>query len=238
MQKPLEVKNIEKSFGKHNVLDGISFDVKKGEVFGLIGLNGAGKTTLIKIILGLLSADKGSVSINNSPASNLATRKSYAYLPEKFHPSIYLKGKEFLSLTLSYYDKKYEHDEAEQLLEKLALNPEAIPQKMTKYSKGMGQKIGLGSAFLTQAPLLILDEPMSGLDPLARIALKRTIKDYVKQDRTVFFSSHILADIEEICDRIAIIHDSSLLFTGTPADFKKEQKKRKLEDAFLKSIAA
>ncbi len=238
MTKPLAIQHIHKSFGNNKVLDNISLEVNKGEVFGLIGLNGAGKTTLIKIILGLLNADDGSIRINDKEASDLTTRRHYAYLPEKFHPSAYLKGQEFLSLTLSYYQKKYDDAKARELMEELSLDPDVIPQKMTKYSKGMGQKIGLGSAFLTEVPLLILDEPMSGLDPQARIALKLAIKKYVKQKRTVFFSSHILSDIDEICDRIAIIHDSKLLFVGTPTDFKKEQKKRKLEDAFLKSIAA
>jgi len=234
---PLSINNISKEFAKVKVLDDISFEVNKGEVFGLIGLNGAGKTTLIKIILGLLKQESGDVSIFGNSVKKTSTRNLISFLPEKFQPSIYLKGKEFLSLTLSYYKNKYDHAQAETLVDKLDLRKSALKQKMTKYSKGMGQKIGLASGFLTEAPLLILDEPMSGLDPSARIRLKDTIQEYVKSgDKAIFFSSHILSDIDEVCDKIAVIHNSKLVFTGTPSDFKKKYKLDNLERAFLKSI--
>ncbi len=238
---PLNINGVSKSFGKKKVLNDVSLEVKSGEIFGLIGLNGAGKTTMIKIILGLLRQDIGDVSIYGGDVEKPATRKNLSFLPEKFQPSAFLKGREFLSLTLSYYGKKYNHKIAQEMSKKLDLDPDALNVKITKYSKGMGQKLGLLSAFLTEAPLLMLDEPMSGLDPSARIHLKDALLDYVNnsqdgEDRTIFFSSHILSDIDEICNKIAVLHNNEIVFTGTPLDFKKKYNIGSLERAFLKSI--
>ncbi len=238
-QALLRVENIHKSYGKKKVLNDINFSVEKGEIFGLIGLNGAGKTTLIKIILGLLSQNEGNAYIFGDSVQEINTRKKLSFLPEKFHPSRLLKGKEFLSLTLSYYGKEYNHEKAREMAAKLDLDPNVLDLKMTKYSKGMGQKIGLLSAFLTESPLLLLDEPMSGLDPSARIHLKDTLLDFCKEtENTIFFSSHILSDIDEICNRIAVLHNNKMIFVGKPDDFKKQYNIDNLERAFLKSIAA
>jgi len=233
---PLKVEDIYKNFKKKTVLEEITFGVENGEIFGLIGLNGAGKTTLIKIILGLLKQDKGAAHIFGENASNTLARKNISFLPEKFQPSHFLKGTEFLSLSLAYYGKKYNPKEAKKIAEGLDLDPNVLDLKITKYSKGMGQKLGLLSAFLTRSPFLILDEPMSGLDPSARIKLKDTLLNYAKTGNTIFFSSHILSDIDEICDRIAILHNNKMLFLGKPADFKKKYGNKNLERAFLKSI--
>lgn len=233
---PLNICNLFKSFGKKTVLNDINLSVNPGEIFGLIGLNGAGKTTMIKIILGLLKQDSGSATIFGQNAINPKTRRNLSFLPEKFQPSSFLKGKEFLSLTMSYYGKKYDRESARKGAEKLDLDPDVLDYKVSKYSKGMGQKLGLLSAFLTNTPLLILDEPMSGLDPSARIRLKDYLLDYVKSGQTIFFSSHILSDIDEICDRIAILHDNKMIFTGKPEEFKKSVGLSNLERAFLSAI--
>lgn len=235
---PLSVENIRKSFDAKKVLDDISLSIAPGSVFGLIGLNGAGKTTLIKIILGLLEKDAGNATIfGTAPGSNDA-KAHFSYLPEKFLPSIYLKGYEFLDLTLAYYHKKTNHEKARKMANSLGLDPAALDKKITSYSKGMAQKLGLMAALMIEAPLLILDEPMSGLDPLARIKLKEALTDYTKQGRTVFFSSHILSDIDEICSHIAIIHNQKIAFDGSPDGFKKKfaRKGQTLERAFLKAI--
>lgn len=234
---PLVVKNIDKSYGNKKVLNNVSLNVPAGHMYGLIGLNGVGKTTLIKIILGLLSQEKGSATIFNQPLDNPETRKNIAYLPEKFIPSVYLKGEEFLSLTLSYYGKKLNLSDAHTLAEALDLDTKALSLSMTKYSKGMVQKLGLMATLLTEVPLLILDEPMSGLDPKARIKLKNALLNYVKKGNTVFFTSHVLSDIDEICKEIAVIHDGQIIFTGTPEAFKKNQKETVLERAFLKAVS-
>ncbi len=233
---PLTADGVFKSFGAKRVLNDVSLSVKPGEIFGLIGLNGAGKTTLIKIILGLLAQDNGKVALFDQNVHHPKTRTNLSFLPEKFQPSSLLKGREFLSLSLSYYGKKYNHAAAIAGAKKLDLDPGVLDHRITKYSKGMGQKLGILSAFLTDAPLLILDEPMSGLDPSARIRLKDYLMDYAKLGKTIFFSSHILSDIDEICDRIAVLHDNQMTFVGTPEAFKKKYKQQSLERAFLKAI--
>lgn len=233
---PLRIDAISKSYGSQQVLDQVSFDLKPGEIFGLIGLNGAGKTTLIKILLDLAESDGGKAFMFGEPCNTVKARERISYLPEKFTPSRYLKGHEYLSLALSYYGKKLDKDAARALAKDLDLNPDVLDRKVGGYSKGMGQKLGLIGAFMVDQPFMILDEPMSGLDPRARIALKDVMKRARGEGKTLFFSSHILSDIDEICDRIGIIHDSKLVYLGTAAEFKPTFKENSLERAFLKAI--
>jgi ABC-2 type transport system ATP-binding protein len=238
MTAPLTIEAISKSFGKHNVLKEVTFSLNEKEIFGLIGLNGAGKTTLIKILLNLLNADKGSARIFGLDIHSVEARRKLCYLPEKFQPSRYLKGKEFLSFALSYYDKELDIAKAKEMAAGFDLRPEMLDERVGTYSKGMGQKLGLLSAFMADVPFLILDEPMSGLDPSARIKLKRMLLEARSNGASIFFSSHILSDIDEICDRIGIIHDGKLLYVGTPKEFKEEYTHASLEMAFLKAIGA
>lgn len=233
---PLSIQQIHKHFGKKHVLNDVSFDVQKGEIFGLIGLNGAGKTTLIKIMLDLLKADSGNIQFFGTCKTNPHSRKSIHYLPERFTPSSYLKGKEFLELAARFYHQSIDMNAARAGAESLGLDPDALDKTVGHYSKGMGQKLGLLSAFLGQAPLLVLDEPMSGLDPSARIQLKELLNQHKSQGNTTFFSSHILSDIDEICDRIAVLHNHRVLYTGTPKAFKERFKQEHLERAFLAAI--
>jgi ABC-2 type transport system ATP-binding protein len=233
---PLAVECISKSYGKHCVLDGISLDLKQGEIFGLVGLNGAGKTTLIKILLDLATADSGTATIFGQPCASVKGRERLSYLPEKFSPSRYLKGYEHLALALSYFGKKLDVEKAQALARSLDLDPAVLSRKVGSYSKGMGQKLGLIGAFMVDQPFMILDEPMSGLDPRARICLKEVMLQAKRDGKTLFFSSHILSDIDEICDRIGIIHDSKLVYLGTAADFKPTFHENSLERAFLRAI--
>jgi len=233
---PLSIHDVHKTYNNRKVLQDISFSLKPGEVFGLIGLNGAGKTTLIKIILDLIDAQQGKVEIFDINAKDLRSREQLSYLPEKFQPSRYLKGEEYLDLALSYYGKKLDIEQARRCAEGLDLDPNVLNSRVGSYSKGMGQKLGLLGAFMVDASLLVLDEPMSGLDPSARIKLKDMLLSVREQGKTIFFSSHILSDIDEICDRIGVIHDGKLFFIGTPAEFKTRYAEASLEKAFLKSI--
>ena len=233
---PLLVEGVSKSFQGKTVLEDVSLTLTGGEIFGLIGLNGIGKTTLIKIILNLLKADSGSASLFGVTSLDEQARRKLAYLPEKFQPSRYLKGHEYLELSLSFYGQKYDCEEGKRQAELLDLDAKALDRRVGSYSKGMGQKLGLLGALMTDAPLLLLDEPMSGLDPKARILLKRQLKAAREAGRTVCFSSHILADIDEICDRIAILHDGKFQFVGTSGEFKSRYKDRTLEEAFLDAI--
>lgn len=232
----LQVNEIVKKFKKAQVLNNVSLGIEQGEVFGLVGLNGIGKTTLIKIILNLLWQDKGDVAIFSHPNTDLKSRALIAYLPEKFNPSPFLKGREFLELSMGYYGHDYDHAKAKALCVDLGLDFKALDRRISSYSKGMGQKLGLISVFLTNAPLLILDEPMSGLDPSARIALKKKLLSYKAEGNSIFFSSHILADIEEICDRIGVIHQGSIIFEGGSKEFIHKYPANTLEESFLNAI--
>lgn len=235
---PLDVRNVSKAYGDNQVLKDVSLGLKEGEIFGLIGLNGVGKTTLIKIILDLTQADGGEALMFGTNTRETEARSQLSYLPEKFSPSRYLYGREYLSLSLSYYGKTLDLEAARHMAASLDLDPKVLDQKVGGYSKGMGQKLGLTGAFLIDQPFMILDEPMSGLDPSARIKLKHVMLEAKASGKTIFFSSHILADIDEICDRIGVIHDSKLLYVGTPAAFKPAYKEDTLEKAFLRAINA
>jgi ABC-2 type transport system ATP-binding protein len=235
---PLSVQAVHKSYGNRKVLEEISFNLVAGEIFGLIGLNGAGKTTLIKILLDLITAEQGAASLFDIAATDLTARRNLSYLPEKFQPSRYLKGMEYLDIALSYYGKKLDKALARDYAVRLDLDPKVLDGRVGAYSKGMGQKLGLLGAFLIDSSLLILDEPMSGLDPSARIKLKEVLLDNRKLGKTIFFSSHILSDIDEICDRIGVIHSGRLFFIGTPSEFKEKYEEASLEKAFLRSIQA
>lgn len=233
---PLFVQDVCKKFGSQVVLDRVSLSLEAGEIFGLIGLNGVGKTTLIKIILNLLQSDSGMCQLFGLDSKNFKAHESIIYLPEKFQPSKYLTGLEYLDLSLSYYNKKLDTGRADKLAEHLDLDPAKLRFRVGAYSKGMGQKLGLLSAFMVDVPLLILDEPMSGLDPSARIKLKSLLLDYRSKGNTIFFSSHILSDIDEICNRIGVIHNRKLQYMGTPDGFKREYQGNSLEHCFLGAL--
>lgn len=240
-KNPLKIINLNKKFGDNVVLNEINFELKDNEIFGLIGLNGAGKTTLIKIILNLLNADSGEVKIFDIPSNSTKSREKLRYLPEKFQVSSMLKGIEFLKI-FNDFDKSYKgnkqelEDEIFKLAELLALKKEALDLKVSKYSKGMVQKLGLISTFLGNSEIVILDEPMSGLDPKARIYLKNLLLKSKTKNKSVFFSSHILSDIDEICDRIGVLSAGKIKFIGTPEELKNKHSEISLEKAFLKEI--
>jgi ABC-2 type transport system ATP-binding protein len=236
MTNPLKISHISKSFDEKLVLDDINFEVLKNEIFGFVGLNGVGKTTLIKIILDLLDADFGDVEIFGITKILPNSRQKICYLPEKFQPSSNLSGEEFIKFTLNFYNEKLDKQELARLCANLDLDILMLKKKITKYSKGMTQKLGLIAVLLSKAEMIMLDEPMSGLDPKARIRLKKELIEYKKQGKTVFFSSHILADMDEICDKIAVLNDARIVFTGTPKVFKNKHLQDSLDKAFLKEI--
>lgn len=240
-QKPLVIQNLKKSFNEKIVLNDLNFEIKSDEIFGLIGLNGAGKTTMIKIVLDLLDSDSGNIKIFDTPSTQKIARKNLRYLPEKFQASSMLKGIEFLKIFNNFDDlykptKQELENEIFRLSDLLDLDRKALNLKVSKYSKGMMQKLGLISTFLGKSKLVILDEPMSGLDPKARICLKNLLLESKKQNKSVFFSSHILSDIDEICDRIAVLYNGKIHFIGTPTELKNKNNEVFLEKAFLKEI--
>jgi len=232
----LYLESISVVFDGFKALNNLNLDIGVGELRCIIGPNGAGKTTMI--LLDLVSAQQGKAQMFGIDTTSLQARRNLSYLPEKFQPSRYLKGMEYLDIALSYYGKKLDPRLARDYAVRLDLDPRVLDSRVGSYSKGMGQKLGLLGAFMIDASLLILDEPMSGLDPRARIKLKDVLLDNRKLGKTIFFSSHILSDIDEICDRIGVIHNGRLFFIGTPADFKRRYDEPSLEKSFLRSIEA
>jgi ABC-2 type transport system ATP-binding protein len=234
--KILDIHDVSVSYGKKIAIENIAFHVNRGECFGLIGLNGAGKTTLIKTILALRDTSSGHVLIDGLDNASPTARATFSYLPEKFDPPWYLSGLEFIDFTLKLYRQKVSFEDIETLSNKLGLETSALKNRVKTYSKGMRQKIGIIATFLSGTDLIILDEPMSGLDPLTRVCVKDLIIQAKKNGQTIFFSSHILADVNEICDRVSVIHHGQDKFTGTPAALMKNWKNDNLERAFLNLV--
>jgi ABC-2 type transport system ATP-binding protein len=234
---PLAVERVSTAYGKRQILEAISFSLVPGECFGLVGLNGIGKTTLIRSILALRKAT-GSITFFGEPNDIAKSRRNLVYLPEKFQPSPQLYGWEYLRIHLDYFGQSVDKDKARHMARGVDLDPTALDRKVKTYSKGMGQKLGLVGTLLVSAPLMILDEPMSGLDPRARVMLKDRLMEAKASGRTIFFSSHILADIEEICDRIGILHNGRIIYLGPADAFMLDQKMPTLERAFLAALDA
>ena len=232
----IKVNGVAANYGLGNVIENIDFTVNKGETFGLIGLNGVGKTTLIKVILGLMESSHGSIELFGKKSLDPKSKAKIAYLPEKFEPPFFLSGLEFIKFSLDLYKRPFKKADVLEAADRIHLSREALSRRVNTYSKGMRQKTGLMGTWLTECPLLILDEPMSGLDPRARVLVKDEILACRNRGMTIFLSSHILSDMDEICDRIGVIHDGALKFLGTPAELKEKTGKDNLERAFLKTI--
>ncbi len=232
----LSLHDVSVGYDGKSVASKISFDVHQGEIFGFIGLNGEGKTTLIKTILGLREVLSGNISVLGQPVYDLEAKKNVAYLPEKFMPSWFMKGEEFIKFSLSLYGKSVSDEDIKSMAQLLSLDEASLSKRVQTYSKGMGQKLGLIATILTGASLLILDEPMSGLDPLARARVKKALQDTKDKGQTVFLSSHILSDLDELCDRIAILDSGKIKYLGSPKELKEKLNETSLEKAFLTVI--
>ena len=228
-------KTFKKSFARRRALEDLSLSVNEGEVFGFLGPNGAGKSTAIKILMNFIRPDSGEVRIKDIPITLPRARRHIGFLPE--NPCFYdhLTAAEllrFIGTTSGMAPKKID-ERTDQLLEALKLG-HAKHQAIRTYSKGMTQRIGLAMAMIHDPDIYILDEPMSGLDPLGRRLVADLIQDLGRAGKTVFFSSHILSDIERLCDRVGILHQGSLLYCGALDGFVKDQEN--LEAAFVALI--
>ena len=234
----LRFSGVAKNYGRAGVLHDVSFDVARGEFFGLVGVNGAGKTTLLKCLLDFCSADRGSIEIFATPHRLTAARRRLAFLPERFNPPYYLTGEDFIKYVLEMQAAGYDRSAAERMLHALDLDLAALNLPVRAYSKGMTQKLGLAACFLSGKDLYVLDEPTSGLDPKARALLKSHLRELKQRSRTVFFTSHALADVAEVCDRMAVMHAGRLRFAGTPAALCRQFATGDLEQAFMHCIEA
>ena len=232
----LRFEHVGKAYGGVAALSDVSFAVAQGECFGLVGANGAGKTTLIKCLLDFCELDAGEIAIFGTNRRDTASRARVAYLPERFNPPHYLTGREFLRYMASLHRTPFAEAEAAALLGELDLAADALDKPVRAYSKGMNQKLGLAACVLSRKDLLVLDEPTSGLDPRARVLLKRQLKALNGAGKTIFFTSHALADVEEMCGALAVIDGGRLRYNGTPRALVEQQGEANIEDAFMSLI--
>ena len=209
----LKVSNLTKSFGNFMALNNVNLEVKKGEVYGFIGPNGAGKSTTIRVLLGILKATSGEVKIFGKDAWKNAVEihKRIAYVPGDVNLWPNLTGGEVIDLFVKLRGSNHK-SRREELIKKFDLDPS---KKCRTYSKGNRQKVALIAAFSSEADLYILDEPTSGLDPLMERVFQECVLDAKKEGKSVLLSSHILSEVERLCDKVAIIREGQIIETGT-----------------------
>lgn len=235
----LTLSHVSKSFGKHRVIDDLCFSVPEHTIFGFIGRNGAGKTTTMKMILGLQRYDKGEIFINGEPVrfGQHNTLGCIGYLPDVPEFYRFMTPMEYLNLCgeISGLPKAETCSRAAELLELVGL--EQADRRIQGFSQGMKQRLGIAQALLNHPKLLICDEPTSALDPLGRKEILDILSS-VKNETTVIFSTHILSDVERICDEIAFLHNGSIALSGTLDEIKGLHKSSILEIEFFRASDA
>lgn len=233
MDTLISFQNVFKKFGKASVLNNISFDIKKGEIFGLLGVNGAGKTTLIRCLLGLLRTTSGETFFKGAFLTTQAIQEHFGFLPENFFPPRPLKGREFLRVL--GWGLNVSANKVEDLLGLVGLREHG--EKLIKaYSRGMIQRLGLCCALLKNPQVMVLDEATLGLDPLGQRDVLNLMVRLNREGKTIFFSSHILSQIEAVCTRIGILHAGGMRFIGRVDELIDKHQIPQLEAAFLKEI--
>lgn len=237
----IKVNNISKLYGEQKALNNVSFSVNKGEIVGFLGPNGAGKSTMMKILTTYIQSSEGDASVNEFDVINQEkeVQKSVGYLPE--HNPLYLDMyvKEYLHFNASVH--KSPKERIEEVIQLTGLTPESH-KKINQLSKGYRQRVGLANALLHNPDVLILDEPTTGLDPNQLVEIRELIKN-IGKEKTVFLSTHIMQEVEAICDRVIIINKGKLVADASLADLKKDQQQiievefdYRVEDVLMKRI--
>ncbi|MGH7976447.1 MAG: ABC transporter ATP-binding protein, partial [Limisphaerales bacterium] len=201
---------------KARAVDNVDFEVRRGEVFGLLGPNGSGKSTTVKLLLGLLNPTKGHIEVFNHSPRHVQTKSRIGYLPEESYLYRYLNSRETLDFfgNLFHLSKGERKNRAEQLLEMVGLG-KTQTRAVGEFSKGMQRRIGLAQALINDPDLVILDEPTSGLDPIGCREVKDLIVALARRGKTVILSSHLLSDVEDVCDRVVIYYGGKIQAAGT-----------------------
>lgn len=232
----LQVKGVTKVYSNDKkAVDNLDLEIRKGEIFGFIGPNGAGKTTTLKMITGIISPSEGEILVGGHSIRTdaVAAKQSFTFVPD--HPEIYdaVKGIDYLNFIADMYEvSKADRQARVEKFTKLFQINDALTQPVNSYSHGMRQKLMICGALLPNPKLFILDEPHVGLDPHSAKVLKDLMKEHCAAGGTVLFSSHVLEVVENLCDRVAIIHKGKLIALGTPEEIKKDTSAT-LEDIFL-----
>ena len=238
MAKALSVSNISYSVPGVDILKALSLAVDEHQYYAIAGVNGAGKSTLIKLILDLIRpSTEGSIEIFGKSNRDPQCREQLAYLPEKFDVRKNITGRQYLDFIAAVYHRKADREQIADIAARLDFPPDRLDSRAGGYSKGMVQKLGLVSCFMLERPLIILDEPLSGLDPRARYRFKQLMRDERASGRTILYSTHLLADAEELCDRFGILHDGEMKFQGTPSDCMRRFNASSLEQAYMMCIS-
>jgi ABC-2 type transport system ATP-binding protein len=231
------VRDLTRNFGGLHALAGISFDIKPGEVFGLIGPNGSGKTTTLRIVSTLLRPSSGRVSVFGIDVAEKPgdVRRLLSYLPEDAGAYKNLSGLDYLRFMATFYtqDNRDRDKMVEQGME-LADLGQRIKNRVKTYSKGMARKLLLARALMTKPRLAILDEPTSGLDVSNSMGIRKRVREYARQGTTVLLSSHNMLEVEFLSDRVALIKQGEIIETGAPEELKQKHGCRNLEEVFLK----
>ena len=234
----ISIKNVSKSYNQKNKkINNLNLEIKNGEIFGFLGPNGAGKTTTIKMITGILEIDQGEILINkiNIEKKPIEAKKQFGFVPDNPDMFLKLKGIEYLNFMADAYEVSTE--DRKKRIEELATLFEIkneLNNKIQSYSHGMRQKIIIIGSLLHKPNNWIIDEPMTGLDPKATYELKNIMRQLANQNKTVFFSTHILDVAEKLCDRIGIINKGKLVFVGTFEEMRKELKENNsLEELYM-----
>lgn len=239
----IRVSDVSKTYSQsqRKAVDGVSLEVRPGEIFGFLGPNGAGKTTLIKSITGILQPDRGTILINGYSIKEqpLEAKRQFGYVPDD--PSLFgrLSGLEYLNFMADIYrvDSNTRKLRITEMGSRFEMD-DALPRLMQSFSHGMKQKIVVMGALLHDPAIWILDEPMTGLDPRSSFILKEMMREHAGAGKTVFFSTHILDVAEKICDRIAIINRGKLVFCGSLEEMRHHfQQNSSLESLFLEITA-
>jgi ABC-2 type transport system ATP-binding protein len=238
MKQALTISNISYSVAGLEILKKLDLDVTEHQYYAIAGVNGAGKSTLIKLVLDLIRPSPGGeIKIFGRDNREKNCRDQLAYLPEKFDVKKNITGRQYLEFIAAVYRLNINGDRFSELAERLDFPPDRLDSRVGGYSKGMVQKLGLVSCFMLDRKLIILDEPLSGLDPRARYHFKELMRDEKTAGRTVLYSTHLLADAEDLCDRFGILHNGEMKYQGTPADCLRRYQASSLEQAYMNCIS-
>ncbi|WP_436926838.1 ABC transporter ATP-binding protein [Halosimplex amylolyticum] len=235
----VQVENLRKRYGDVQALDGLSFEVRPDEIFGLVGPNGAGKTTTLRTLATLLNKDDGTVTVagHDVDGDPDAVRRAIRYLPEDAGAYESMSGRQFLAFVADFYA---EGEQAAAMVDRgveIADLGDRIDDDTQAYSKGMTRKLLLGSALMTDPNLAILDEPTSGLDVQNSKTVREVVKEFPDDERSILLSSHDMLEVEYLCDRVGLLNDGVIVTSGSPAELMAEYDAENLEDVFLEVVA-
>lgn len=233
----IRMEHVTKVYGEDFcAVNDLSFQIKKGEIVGFVGQNGAGKTTTIKMLAGILAPTKGSIHINgfDLEKEDLLAKRSLGYVADNPDMFLRLTGREFIHFLADIYEIPMEgrQERIESLTKRFGVE-DALNVPMVDYSHGMRQKMMVIAALVHNPPVWVLDEPMTGLDPMAAFELKQMMREHAREGNCVFFSTHVLEVAEKLCDRIIILKKGTMQFMGTLTELTQKYEGKSLEEIFL-----